>query len=338
MLKVIFLNVYPDFNAYYYGSLKNSILFYPPFVAIIFSIFSFLPLMVAVKLWIILSIIFLFSSLFLCYRLLNIRFFSPTGLILSSLIFTYFPVKFTLGMGQLNLFVLLFIVITLYFYIKNKDIYSGICLGISLMLKLFPLLLLFYFLLTKKYKIFLATVITLLSLGGISYLFISPEINNYYWLHLSDITGFVPIYYYNQALSGFLARQFIELPVMNILKFSISALLVVVSFWTVLIRKKKEILIKLLEFSLMLTLNLLINGYSWQHHFVWLIPSFLIIFSYIKRKGLNLRYYLILAISYILVSMNFKDPSLVPLLLRSHVFFGAILLWLLNIQLLVKND
>jgi len=338
MLKVLFLGAYPDFNAYYYGSIENNILNYPPFVTILFSLFSFLPLVIASKIWVALSIFFLFVSLYLCFKLFKIRFLSPTAMVLSSLAFIYFPVKFTLGMGQLNLLILLFVVLAFYFYVEGRDSYSGLCLGTSIMLKLFPVLLLLYFLLLRKYKIFLYSVVAFASLGGISYLIIKPESNNYYWQHLFSVLSSTPVDYYNQALSGFLARQFDSLFLRGLLKIIISLFFITLSFWIILKKKKKDFSGKTLEFGLLITLNVFVNGYSWQHHFVWLILPFLIAFFYIKSKKMGMNNYLFLGTSYLLASANLKDPRLVPIILQSHMFFGAILLWLMMAYLLFKND
>lgn len=338
LLKVLFLGTYPDFNAYYYGTLNNNILNYPPFVTIFFSLFSLVPIAVASKAWVILSIISLFLSLYLCFKLFNIKFQSSTALVLSSLAFIYFPVKFTLGMGQLNLFVLIFVVLTFYYYVKGKDSYSGIFLGISLMLKLFPVLLLIYFLLQRECRIFIYSLITFVGLGVISYIFIKPEINNYYWQHLLSVLSSVPVDYYNQGLSGFLARQFDNLLLRNILRIIISIFLIISSFWVIIKNKSENILEKMLGFGLVVSTNVLVNGYAWQHHFVWLVLPFLVTFFYIKGKKLGTRYFILLGVSYLLTSTNLRDFSSFPSLVQSHVFFGASLLWIINVYLLLKYD
>jgi alpha-1,2-mannosyltransferase len=338
MLKVLFLNVYPDFNAYYYGSVEHNILNYPPFVTVIFSFFSFLPLAIASKVWTILSILFLLISLSLCFKLFSVKIFSSTALVLFSLVFIYFPVKFTLGMGQLNLLVLLFIVLTLYFYIKGRDSYSGVCLGISIMLKLFPVLLLLYFLLLRKYKIFIYSLVVFIGLGGISYLFIKPGINNYYWQHLFSIINSVPVDYYNQALSGFLARSIGFISLRNFLRIIISILLITFSYLVILRNRKRDLSGKTLEFGSIITLNVLVNGYSWQHHFVWLILPFLITFIYIRNKKLDVASYIFLGTSYLLTCVNIKNFTLYPAIIQSHMFYGAIILWLTAEYFLLKND
>jgi alpha-1,2-mannosyltransferase len=338
MFRSMFPEVYPDFNAYYYGSMGNNILNYPPFVTILFSPFSFLPLVVASKIWVVLSMFFLLFSLYFCFKLFKIRLLSSTAMIFSSLAFIYFPTRFTLGMGQINILVLLFVVLTFYFYIKNKDLYAGICLGVSIILKLFPVLLILYFLCLRKFKMLLFAMLTFISLGGVSYFFINPEINNYYWQHLPSILNSVPVDYYNQALSGFLARSVDPITFRNFFRITISIFMIIFSFWVILRKSKRDFSRRTLEFGSLITLNTVVNGYSWQHHFVWLILPFLITFFYIRNKRLDVGNYIFLGTSYLLTCINIKNFTLYPAIIQSHMFYGAVMLWLMMEYLLLKND
>jgi hypothetical protein len=339
MLRALLLGGYPDFNMYYDAALeKNSIPSYPPFTTVLFLFFPSLPLAIASKMWIVLSVFFLFLSLYLCFKIYNVRFFSSTAMIISSLAFIYFPTRFTLGMGQINILILLLVVLTFYFYIRGKDSYSGICLGFSITLKLFPVLLLFYFLLLNKIKIFLYTILTFIGLIGISYLILKPEVNNFYWQHLSSVLNSMPAGYYNQSLSGLLVRQLDNVFLRDLLRVVISAFFTVVSFWIILKNKKRDFSIKTLKFGLIVTLSVFINGYAWQHHFVWLILPFLITFFYIRYKGLANKYYVFLGICYLLISGNIKNFASFPAIIQSHVFIGAVLLWTMNMYFLLKND
>jgi len=47
---------------------------------------------------------------------------------------------------------------------------------------------------------------------------------------------------------------------------------------------------------------------------------------------------LLLGVSYLLVSVNFKNPDLILVIVRSHMFFGAVLLWAQIADLLLKYD
>jgi hypothetical protein len=339
MSKALLLGSYPDFsNGYYYDSLRKIVLNYPPFITILFSVFLIFPLEIASKIWVILSISFVLYSLYLFLKVFKIKLSSSIALIVSSLTFVYFPLRFTLGMGQINALVLLSVVLTFYFYIKGKDAYSGTFLGISLMLKFFPVLLILFFLFKRKFNLILYSAITFIILGAIPYLFIKPEINNYYWLHVSEILGSVPVDYYNQALSGFLARSIDNFLLRDILRAVISILLIILSFWVIIKNKKKSFLIKTLGFGLIINLNVLVNGYAWQHHLVWLVLPYLITFFHILHKKLNIYYFIFLGASYLLTCINIKNFTDYPAIIQSHMFFGVLLLWGINMYLFLKND
>jgi len=114
-----------------------------------------------------------------------------------------------------------------------------------------------------------------------------------------------------------------------------SVFFAIVSFYV--IYKTKNIN-KLIYFhlSLLITLGLIINNFSWQHHFVFMIIPFLFTLFYLLDKK-NYRGLAVLFIAYLLVSFNFKDPSHFSPLLTSHVLYGVVLMWVLNIYIILKD-
>jgi hypothetical protein len=350
MSKVILNNGYPDFSNFYFGPflafkninpyLANTNLFtpttYPPFIFWFLYPLTLLPLIVSEKLWTIGSIIALLLSLNLLLKIYNQKFISTEGLILSSLAFLAFPIKFSLGMGQINIYVLLLIIMFIYFLNKSKT-YSGIFLGLSLMLKVFPLTVIYYLITTKKWKtigyIFLTLILGLI----FTLVFVKIEIITYF------IQKIVPTLldswkgdYYNQSLTGALVRAGIYNN-RGLIRDAITLIITLPILWVVFINKSKDKFITNLIIGTLLTLNLLINSFSWQHHFVWLLPSFFATYFYLKKsKAKNYLYYL-LFFCYLLVSLNLKRPLDLPLLARSHVFLGTIILLTFQITLLYNS-
>jgi alpha-1,2-mannosyltransferase len=350
--KVILNNGYPDFSNFYFGPLNyhnginpyiaNKNLFtpttYPPIIFLFFYPLTFLNLIFAEKLWTLLSILALICSLFFLLKIYNQKINSPIGLILSSLVFLSFPVKFTLGMGQINIFILLLISLFIYFHNKSKN-YSAIFLGISILFKFFPFLMIFYFLVKKQWKIFILLCFTIISGALLSLILIKSDIN---WFYVQKI---LPTLleswkgdYYNQSLSGLLTRFDLSQNLRVILRDSMSFILLFCSFLIIFLKQHKDKLNINLEISLIITLSLLINSFSWQHHFVWMTIPFFATFFYLKNKKTSLYYYLVLGVCYIMISWNFKNPQDYPILLQSHVFFGTLAMWFLQIYLLFKNS
>ena len=141
--------------------------------------------------------------------------------------------------------------------------------------------------------------------------------------------------YYNQGLLGFISRLTENIEVRRYLGIVSTSLFVGI---TVVLTKKSKY--ENLLFSLFITLLLLIDTLSWQHHFVWLIFPFAVVVYYATKLKKYWVWFLI-GLAYILVSWNFKNPE--PLyifpksLILSNTFYGAIILFVLNIYLLLRK-
>jgi hypothetical protein len=134
LAKSLFLGFYPDFNTQYYvpqivlkginpyagSSMLYTPQVYPPTMFLLYYPFSLLPLSYASYLYVFLSFSSLFVSLYFLANYFEIKFFSTINLVLMSFVLIFFPVKFTLGMGQINLLLLMVLVVSLYFFERKK--------------------------------------------------------------------------------------------------------------------------------------------------------------------------------------------------------------------------
>lgn len=351
-LRPLKLDYYPDFSSYYYGAqtifnggnpyLGGEMFFgpflYPPFALLFFLPFTFVSFVAAEKIFVVISMLCLFLSLYLLFKLFKISILSFLSIILLIFVFNFFPEKFTLGMGQINNVILLFLSIFIYSYIKKRNIIAGIFLALAIMLKVSPLVLVIFLLIDKQWKILCVTGISMMVMTLLVVVFVDPTINIYFLKNvLPTLATSWKIDYYNQALSGFIQREIPGMYLQQILRTSLGLLLLVGSFVTIWINRSKNDNTRLLSISILLTLSLIINSFSWQHHFVWLLIPFLITLMLIKDSHLHLRYYIFLGISFILVAINLKDPSMVPSILQSHVLYGALLLCGLDMYLLISG-
>lgn len=324
----------PDFDVYYrstilafnggnpYNNTEFSMNFiYPPQSLLILFPISLLTFPLASKVWVILSILFSLGALLILYKLIPANNFIKSIVFLGYMI--SFPYKFTLGMGQINNLVLFLICISLYFLIKNNDFYSSIGLTFAIILKAFPILY-FYGLIYKKWKVIILTTLFIASLYIASLFIIKSEIiNSYITQVLPSLLGNSPGgIYYNQSLTSFFSR--LDIPAFFLLP--IRLFFIFTSFYMIL--KKKHDLI--FSFAVITTLILIVNSFSWQHHFVLLlIPFYYLITSRINKWNI-----LFLSLSYILVSFNINNPEQIKslwlsILVLSHVFFGTLILWFL---------
>lgn len=350
-LRVLLLPNYPDFQVHYYGAQhlvqgENPYQIdvnyftpqvYPPFDMVFFIPLSFLPYEIAAKLWIILSIAAVIGSIILINRIYRISFFSPLSLFLCALVFIAFPTKFTFGMGQINAMILLFTTLLWFYLNKKDDIKSGISFAFPVMLKFFPLLFVLYFLLLRKWKLLFTLIGSILALIAVSLIFVSLDVHIYFaQVLLPDLLRSWKGDYYNQSFTGFLMRDVVDESIRQQLRVVIPIVFLVISFGIILHHRIKDVTRINLEISLLIIVSLLINNFSWQHHFVLLVLPFFIMVYTIKDHLKDQRLYIFLSLSYALIAINFVYPNTLPSLLQSHVFFGGLLLWFINLYMLYK--
>lgn len=351
LCKALLLGYYPDFNTQYYvphlvfsghnpylgGSGLYTPQVYPPTEFIFFLPFSLLPLKLSSYLYTVLSITSLVVSLYLLSRIFQLKFFSKLNLLMMGFVFMMFPVKFTLGMGQINLVVLLLVVSGLWLVKKKMEFQSGLILGVSILIKMYPLFLPIYFLLKQKTKFIYGIICTLLVGLVLVLIFIPGEVNSTFLKIFPSLLSSWKLDYYNQSLGGFIGRSWGPSEFANLLKQLISVTLVLATFFVVLRNRKTDFLTFSLIFGSLINLNLIVNTFSWQHHFVWLIIPFYATVFYLRKNKYSKKYFVLLFIAYILVSINFKDPSILPVFLQSHVLFGGLILLGLDLYLLVDR-
>ena len=350
-LKVLTYDYYPDFSVYYYGTstfinggnpyLGGKEYFapfvYPPTVLLFFLAFTLLPFIIAQKVFTAISLLCLFISIGLMFKLFKTPIFATLGLFLVTLVFNFFPEKFTLGMGQINNVMLLLVVLFLYFYFKKREYLSGVFLACAIALKLFPILLIPYLFIDRRWRTLSSAAVSLLVIGFVVYLFVNQTTILYFFnTILPGVITSWKVDYYNQSLSGFLIREWNNPGLVSILRSTIGAVLILISL-IIVWKFKKNDKFGLLSISLLITLSLIVNTFSWQHHFVWMLIPLLITFFYIKNSRLSIPYYIFLGLSYLSMAVNMKNPSSFPIFLQSHVLYGALLLYILDTYLLLKK-
>ncbi len=352
MVKVIAEPDFPDFRAHYFGAQR--ILFhqdpytfdvhyftnqaYPPLDYLVFIPFLFFPYEIAAKIWVILLILLLLGSLIVLFNISQRNYFSNESLLLSSFVFLSFPVRFSLGMGQINPFLFLFVVFIILKLLEKKDAFAGVLSAFIFQLKFFPLLFIPYLLAQKRFKYFYTVILTSIALICIMIVLqMVPENITFYKEILPGLLTSWKDDYYNQAISGVISRSTDSEELRQFLKIMLSMFLLITTGLVVFIKRRVK-KYQYLILTTLLTLSLLINNFSWQHHFIFLIPSFFAVYYFIKENKRSTLYLILLFFAYILVSLNLKEPQVYPVIVQSHVFYGGLLLLLLQLLLLRKNE
>lgn len=312
---------------------------YPPFALIILLPFGYIPLVTAGKILLIISLFCLFFSVLLVMQAFHVSVRSFLGILVLALVINFFPTKYTLASGQINTLILVFVAIFVYFYSKNRKYFSGIALACAIALKLFPLLLIPYLFIARQWEVLKAIFVSLAIIFFITYIILPPHVVNTYF------TLTLPVFlstgggqgYYDQSLSAFIAR-ILQNPHIATPLARIIAGLVIPATYFLLWKYGGSTKKKLLSISILLILNVILNNFAWQHHYIWLLIPFLITFFYMQQMRLNYKYYIILGISYFLIAVNFRNPESVSTILLSNQLYGAILLYILVLQLIISKE
>ncbi len=298
---------------------------YPP-SALLFTLpFSQMPQQAAEKIWTISSLFFLISSIIIVLKSVNKYSVTNVLLVFSIAIWT-FPVKFSFGLGQINFLILFFYSLSIYFSIRKKDSLAGMFLGLAAAIKLTPLLLVLFLWRKRRFTSVLTAFFTFLCLQLIGLLaFSSTNTFNYVFQVLPNIPTVGNAAYYNQAITGLLARAGLSNQISWFINYLGLGFLVILLLKLVKSEKVAP-LRELMEYGGFIILSLLGAGLAWQHHFIWLLIP--IIGLWFSSKNKNLILFVL-----ILIGSNLKNPELIPNWAKiglSHVGIGTgIVLFLL---------
>jgi hypothetical protein len=186
-----------------------------PFSALPVVPFSLFSAIAAKRLWILINLLLLCSSIELLNRVTSL---GRRRIWLLSLL-AIFPLRTSFLLGQMHLLVLFLLVSAYYFHRKGRQIACGVCLSIAGVLKIYPLLLGGYFLWKRQWRPAFAMLGATLLLLGVGYLWMGSDVLNIYATQIlpRSVQGEVLDPYSMHAASGaaLFHRLFIAEPMLN---------------------------------------------------------------------------------------------------------------------------
>lgn len=322
-------------NFYKFLTLSSGPFNYPPTSFLFLWWLGLLPFDLAGAIWNLASVGSLVLSIYLILKIASKKVnFWLLGF--STLIFTipFFPVKHNLASGQINNFILLFTVSSIFLYFKGKKRLSAGMLAFGAGIKLVPAVFLLFFLIKRDFRTIAWFIVSLVLLEVVALILIPWEMQKVYFTEVF-FQGF-PLsgkeIYYNQSLLGFLARAFDQETTVRIFQYALSAVLVFIT----LIRGQKISDIRAI--SAVSCLYLILHPLAWQHHFVFAVVPIILLGTDIIRSKIDLLdrkkwlLFFFFIFSYILIAWNIKQPQLVSQefhFFLSHQFFGVLILWVI---------
>ncbi len=344
----------PDYSIFYHSTkdlithsnpYKDKKLFtvynYPPITNILFIPFVYLPYYYSQLIFVLLSFTSIFLIVHFALKILNFQTSIKYYLLIVGLYFITFPVKFTLGMGQINLIAYVLLLSGFYYYIQLRYKTSCLLLFFAVLLKPILVLTFLLFILRKKWLTLKYLIIFGICSILISILLGQLKLDFYYFnnviIKLIFATGNTgSVVYYNQGLLAFLSRILNNLTAVRYI-YSISVIfsLILVS-WLILKHKTSDVL----SFSIMLCLVLFLDPIAWQHHFVFLLFPFFVLILNIKKFSFIQKLFAFFA--YILLLINFKYPNDINAfpnnLILSHDFLGNLIILISLIYIAFYNE
>lgn len=276
---------------------------YPPSFLAFFSWLAIMQLELAGRIFFLGSLAILVLTLYFFRKNLGV-WWLPLLLLMAN----WFPVMNTLGMGQVNFWVLGYCLLAYYGAERGNTVKAGILLGVAAGIKVLPLLLLPYFWLTGKRKTVIAALMTFVILNF-------WQIGRYFSMMMSMGVIDQP-YYFNQSLPALISRMGGS---SNLWLVGI-VLVYFLSLW-----RAKSARFSWYGYSLMLVTMTLISSTAWFHYFVFFLPAVIFLVG-CKRW----RYWWLWGVGLFLTGFVLKNPSLWQKsdLVYNHGAIGGIMIWL----------
>lgn len=289
---------------------------YPPPATLFFYPLILLNINTAEIIFTLISILSLFITIFLLFKVTNQKSKFYVLLATSYLLLRFSPTRLTLTLGQVNLIVLLLILLAFYW---RRSWLGGISLGLAFILKFTPAFLLLFFILKKQWRVVLGFLYTVTLLHFLAILIFGWDLTLYYYaqvlprllsqtsLHTAQLT------YMNQSLTALLGR----LGVFDTAHTLLKLVIVLPLIW---FTARKPLNFSTYSLFLML-MTVFIPTFTWQHHYVFLIP---VIFL------LGIRNLILGIITYLLLNLTIGPdfPAYANPFIHSHLFLSSLGLFL----------
>jgi hypothetical protein len=335
-LRSVTLETYPDFRVYYpaaaaYTQQKSPYdtdetfftnFSYPPLIAQAFVPFTVFQIEAAERIWAYTNLALWSLSLIILLRVMQIRLISPQALWTVGAACLFFPAKFTIGMGQINMVLLFLLSLSLYLSLRGNHRISGILIGMSMLIKLFPFVLPILTLVSRRGRESLFYAAGCILTCAVVSIFAAPALWAFFLnTLLPALSVSLKSDYYNQTLFGLFLRHIS--PESAYVLWGICSGMIVITAIAVCLRYRPGLPAIL---ALSLPLSLTIQTFAWQHLFVLTLISFAYIYRVSTALHTRVWWIFCFGSAYICCAINFASPSPLPLILQSHQLIGTLIL------------
>lgn len=319
---------------------------YPPTWYLLFRPFTWMDWRDAHDLWLVANLLFVGASVVLILLAVGYRPRSgEESLALATLILGFSPLIFSLQECQANSLVLLTVCAALYLFSRGKNAGAGALIALGAAIKVFPGILLLYFLLKRKFRLAAfgfasLAIIMLLSISAIGW-----DVHYWYFFKVAPTwASNISAFDMNQSIAGVVGRALVGgegiSPIVHrpglargLITLSQIVLLALV-VWTCRTRARRLTDSVWLEISLVIVFYQLASTWVLIHHLQWLLIPYLLVWGIaakdVSRPSFGLHAaialsYLLTGVEYVYYREAFKGGAMA--LFASLKCFGTLVLF-----------
>jgi hypothetical protein len=333
---------------------------YPPPSLILFSPFINLDYETARRSMLVINLALVLILLYFICRILGEKFGGPVSIVTSLYAAFFTPLAITISYGQINILVI--VLICAAWYLAKKDqhpFWVALLLALAIILKLYPILLLIPFWLSKKYKTVGYTLVILAVLVVATILILPTGIWQSWYENVGSVgygiqvLGVRTTIPSNQSIYGFLARLFygsnkrfaalLTLPasVTETLPYVVIGLFLSLSAVISFISRKHSSFD--IQMSFWLVISYLIAPISWHHHMMFVLPAILVTLHHLiyANKDFKILMPIILFALFWLYNYPSNSPAFrqgARILLMSVPLYLILVFWALLAFVLLREN
>jgi hypothetical protein len=337
--------------------LMERVLLYPPVFYMAFfrivKLFSGIPFCYQAVCWLIFNQLLLLGAVAFIFKAIRPREkLSLEDIAISVFIsLNFLPVAFNNEDGNFNIVILFLLCASFLSFQRKNKVLSGFLIALTASLKWVTAILFLLFLIKREYRVILAGLISLAALFLLSLVYYGVFLHLVFIKILFTFSSGASTWFINHSMLAFWSRLFtdsgitsgiLNMPALgHVLSLICAIVLVILSCAAVRKAGPEGDSSFALEFSLFVTLSILISPYVHIHHLAWLLFPFLAVFL---SRGKYERLYILFIAAYILTGLTYWPDGLsvfhsgLGVIFLSGRFYGTLLLWIGLIFLLKRQS
>lgn len=317
----------------------------PPFYIMLFTPFVHYDDLVVLQYFRVVNIALFVITMGIWLRMMRAHYLWWLAVIV--LLTNYQPLYDTVAYGQTDVILLFCFTVVLWALQVRRDIWAGVVIAVLTMLKIYPVLLLVFFVIKRRWWALVGFVVGMIACNAMSIAVMGWDIHVQYLFSVLPSVGGTTSWVENQTIAGFVTRFFdapfvmLRFPLKpieqlaTVLSGLLSALVCVAALRD-LPTEKSGFAVQYAMFVLLMVVAIPV---AWMHYSTLLILVFLILLWHYRERTIRIAPASVIAMSFALIAFgnfrSFNYPThlgIVTLLMGSFKFYAMMLLAVLMLR------